>query len=305
MKNIILKALKTALIIRRTEELLATKFSENKNSSFLHLSIGQEGSATGVCMALDKQDIVFGNHRSHGHYIAKGGNLSKLIFEVFGDQRGCCKGYGGSMHMLDRSVGFVGTTPILGSVPSIVSGMSMALKKNSKRNIAVGFIGDGSAEEGTFYETVNLACVHKLPMLIVIEDNGYSVEIPRHLRKSNKYNLKNIIKGIGAIYYEQDGQDTIKVYNSVKKIKEQILKQKKPAVLRLKVLRKFAHSGPQSDIKGKYRIEKEAMHNKRDPIKILKSRLAKFTEKKIDLIESSILNDIEKKFHQTYKKIKL
>ncbi len=303
MKKLFINCFEKILTIRKIEEQLALKFKEKKNSSFLHLSIGQEGSATGVCLALDKKDIVFGNHRSHGHYIAKGGNISKLIFEVFGDKRGCCKGYGGSMHMLDRSVGFEGSTPILGSVPSIVAGMSMDLK--NKNAIAVGFIGDGSAEEGTFYETVNLATVHRLPMLIVVEDNGYSVEVSRNQRKSVKYDLSKIINGIGALYSETDGQDVIKVYDCVTLIKKQILKKKKPAVLRLKLLRKSAHSGPESDIKSKYRRESHILHNKNDPIKILKIKLSKYLSKrKIDMIEIDILKSVEKQFYKTYKKIR-
>lgn len=303
-KNLLI-AYKKILLIRKTEELLAQKYLENKNSSFLHLSIGQEASAVGVCHALNKKDIVFGNHRSHGHYLAKGGNLSKLIFEVFGDTRGCCKGFGGSMHMLDKSVGFVGTTPILGSVPSIVSGMSMALKKANKKNIAVGFVGDGSAEEGTFYETLNLSCVHNLPVLMIVEDNGYSVEIPRLLRKSNKYDLKKIVSGIGAFYSDIDGQDFEKVFNETKKLKLKILNSKKPAVLRLRLLRRYAHSGYNEDIKSNYRIEKYSDHKRRDPIFILKKKLIKLNFKNIEKTEKEILKKVAHVFDQAYKKLKL
>ena len=107
------ESIKMMVRIRTAEMFIRDAFWDEKIFSFLHLSIGQEACAVGVASALSKHDIMLGNHRSHGHYLAKGGDLPKMIYEVFGDRRGCCKGYGGSMHMLDRSVGFNGSTPIL------------------------------------------------------------------------------------------------------------------------------------------------------------------------------------------------
>jgi pyruvate dehydrogenase E1 component alpha subunit len=307
MKKMLVQGLKKIIFIRTFEELLAENFKKNNNSSFLHLSIGQEASAAGVCLALSKNDLVFGNHRSHGHYLAKGGDPNKMIFEIFGDVRGCCKGFGGSMHMLDRKIGFVGTTPILGSVPPIIAGISMSLKLKKKNNIAVGFLGDGSAEEGTFYETVNIACVHKLPLLIVIEDNGYSVEISRNYRKSKNYNYKNIIEGIGAYYSNIDGQDFDKIYQEVMQLKKKIIKFKNPAVLHLNVLRKFSHSGSDIDIEKKYRVENKKIHFLKDPIKILKKRLiniSKYSELELNRMEVKMKIEAEKVFNKAFNKIR-
>jgi TPP-dependent pyruvate/acetoin dehydrogenase alpha subunit len=307
MQNKYLDGFKTIIKIRTIENLLAESFKNKKKSSFLHLSIGQEASAAGVCLALNKNDLVFGNHRSHGHYLAKGGDFQKMIFEIFGDKRGCCKGLGGSMHMLDRKVGFVGTTPLLGSVPAIVSGMSMSLKLKGKKNIAIGFVGDGSAEEGGFYETINIACLHKLPLLIVIEDNNYSVEIPKLLRKSKNYSHKKIVEGIGAYYSRLDGQDFVKIFQEALVLKEKILKNKKPAVLHLDVLRRFAHSGPNEDIEKKYRTESCKIHFLKDPIEILMKRLMgkfKYSKKDLEILKNKIQLDIKKKYNQTFNKIK-
>lgn len=299
---------KKIITIRTIESLLADSFLKMKKTSFLHLSIGQEASAVGICLALNKKDLVFGNHRSHGHFIAKGGNITKMIFEIFGDARGCCKGFGGSMHMLDRKVGFIGTTPILGSVVPIVSGVSMSLKLQNKKNIAVGFIGDGSAEEGGFYETINIACLYKLPLLIIIEDNHYSVEIPRSLRKSKNYNHKKIVEGIGAFYSRLNGQDFVKIFKETKILKEKILKNKKPAVLHLDVLRRFAHSGSNQDIEKDYRVESKDIHFIKDPLEILAKKLMKefkYTRVDLEIIKKNVELNVSKIYNQCFNKIKL
>lgn len=307
MKNKYLQGLKKMVTIRTVENLLAENFKKKNKSFFLHLSIGQEASAAGVCLALTKNDLVFGNHRSHGHYLGKGGNLEKMIFEIFGDKRGCCKGVGGSMHMLDRNVGFEGTSPLLGSVPAITSGMSMSLKLRNKKNIAVGFIGDGSAEEGGFYETLNIACVYSLPLLIVIEDNHYSVEIPRSLRKLKSYNYKKIVEGIGTNYLRVDGQDFVKIFKGTLFLKKKILKNKKPAVLHLDVLRRFSHSGPNEDTEKNYRVESKNIHISKDPIKILMKKLIdKFKYSELDLknFKNKTELNVKKNFNQSFNKIK-
>jgi len=131
-KEILLKALEDMIKIRIIEENIAKEFKKNKVLSFLHLSIGQEACATGVAFGTKVQDNFFGNHRSHGHYLAKGGNISRMIYEVFGDNRGCCSGHGGSMHMLDKNVNFLGSVPILGSSLPIASGIAMSEKLKKK-----------------------------------------------------------------------------------------------------------------------------------------------------------------------------
>ena len=155
------KALEKIILIRDIENLILREFKKNKIFSFLHLSIGQEAVAVGVAMATSKQDFFFGNHRSHHHYLAKGGNVNKMIFEIFGDSRGCCGGIGGSMHLIDNRVNFKGSVPILGSSISLAAGLAMSKKLDKKKSIVIVFIGDGSAEEGSFYESINLAGLYK------------------------------------------------------------------------------------------------------------------------------------------------
>ena len=126
--DILLRAFKKMLTIRHAENMIAEDFRKNKIFSFLHLYTGQEAVATGACMALRIDDRVFGNHRSHGHYLAKGGNLYRMFCEIYGKADGCCNGMGGSMHVLDRSVGFMGSTPILGSAVPIAAGSAFQQK---------------------------------------------------------------------------------------------------------------------------------------------------------------------------------
>jgi TPP-dependent pyruvate/acetoin dehydrogenase alpha subunit len=242
-KDLALRGLSKLVEIREIEECIRQEFFDEKIFSFLHLMIGQEASPVGIALALDSKDIMMGNHRSHGHYLAKGGDLQKMVKEIFGDLDGCCKGYGGSMHMLDRSVGFEGSTPILGSVSCLANGKAFAQKLNSQKNITVAFVGDGAAEEGIFYESVNLAAVKQLPVVFVIEDNGYAVNTKHSDRKSPDYDYRRVFEGFGAYYERIDGQDLNSVFDAMTIARSFALKGK-PGVLHLDVVRMHGHSGP-------------------------------------------------------------
>tara|TARA_B100001093_G_C26840683_1_gene1020399 strand:+ start:182 stop:1135 length:954 start_codon:yes stop_codon:yes gene_type:complete len=311
-KNFLLEALKKILLIRVIEENFAKEYKKNKILSFLHLCIGQEASAVGVAMACNKKDTFFGNHRSHGHYLAKGGNIEKLIYECFGDQRGSVKGQGGSMHLFDKNVNFAGSVVILGSGPSIASGIAMAKKLEGNKNIVVVFVGDGSAEEGCFYETVNMAGLYKLPLLIVIEDNKYAVEATEAKRKVKNYNFKNLFSdGMRTEYIRTDGNDFTKVFEKTKILKNRILKNNKIGILHLDCIRHAKHSGAnvsKEDQKSKYRKKDEYDKIfKYDPILILKSKLIRknSSNKKLDLFEKKLRFQYKKIFYKTFNKIKL
>lgn len=236
-------AIKIMVKIRTSEMFIRDAFWDEKIFSFLHLSIGQEASAVGVAAALDKSDLMLGNHRSHGHYLAKGGDLTKMIYEVFGDSRGCCRGFGGSMHMLDRSVGFNGSTPILGSIPSLAVGQAFASQELNIDNVTTVFLGDGAAEEGAFLESINLAANKKCQIIFIIEDNKYSVNSSALDRKSVYYSHKSLFEGLGAVYFRVNGQHVKEVYESTVQAKE-TAKTGRPVVMHVDVIRRHAHSGP-------------------------------------------------------------
>jgi pyruvate dehydrogenase E1 component alpha subunit len=310
-KKTLLIAIEKIINIRNIEEKIAEKFNINKIFSFLHLSIGQEACAVGVALASKKNDLFLGNHRSHAHYLAKNGNLEKMMMEIFGDKRGCCKGYGGSMHMLDKSVNFMGSIPILGSSVSIASGMAMAEKLNKTKNIVVVFVGDGSAEEGSFYETINMAGLYHLPLLVVLEDNRYAVESSHDKRKVKNYNFAKIFKeGMQSEYRRVDGQNFVEVFKAAQLLRKSILLKRKVGIVHLDCIRFSKHSGPTvsiNDQKSTYRNKFEYMRIKsKDPIDILSDYIVKNNYLKInDLvkIKKKINLHMQTKFEDIFKKI--
>ena len=310
-KNILIKSLEKILEIRVAEEMIAKKFKENNIYAFLHLYVGQEASAVGISKALNSNDIVFGNHRSHGHYLSKGGNFDKMIFEIFGDLRGCCKGYGGSMHMLDRKVNFAGSGPILGSVAPITMGMALSLKLKNKKNIAVGFLGDGSAEEGSFYESVNLGGLYNVPALLIIEDNKFSVESNHEDRKVKGYNYSSLFKdGLKTIYKRVNGNNVSDVYNATKELKKNILKYKKIGLLHVDLNRLYKHSGANKDSAKSYYHKRNNLHYfdiDNDCLEVTKKILKKkgISNYHINRIENQTINLTKEKFNKVFKKIRI
>lgn len=308
--NIFKKAFLDILKIRVVETSISEEFIKNKILSFLHLSIGQEACAVGVAMGSKKEDNFFGNHRSHAHYLAKQGNLSKMIFEIFGDERGCCNGIGGSMHMLDKKVNFLGSIPILGSSAPIASGIAMADNLLRKNNITIVFVGDGSAEEGSFYETVNMAGLYRIPLLIVIEDNKYAVESSHKLRKVNGYNYKKIFAGLQSDYICANGQDFKEVYFNTLKLRKKILEQKKVGILHLKCSRFAKHSGPEistKDQKANYRGGEFKDITALDPLNIIKKDLIKmgFDKEILNKIEHESTLKFKNQFYRIFNKINI
>src|SRR5712692_5456640 len=160
--------------IRRAEETIAGLIERGEAACPCHLYIGQEAVAAGVCAALVEEDTVWGGHRSHGHYLAKGGSLEGLFAEILGKSTGCSGGRGGSMHLLTAEHGILGTVPIVGGTVPLAAGAAMAAKMRGEPHVAVTFFGDGTLEEGHVYETLNLAALYRLPLLFIVENNQYS-----------------------------------------------------------------------------------------------------------------------------------
>lgn len=175
--------LKNLVLIRRVEEKIRELFPERQMRCPIHLSIGAEASAVGVCRALGKEDLVFSNHRSHAHYLAKGGSVEAMFSELYGRQNGCSGGMGGSMHLLDTSCGFMGTSSIVGGIIPIAVGAAWQLARQKSSRVVAVFFGDGATEEGVFYESLNFAVLHNLRILFVCEDNGLATYTPLILRQ--------------------------------------------------------------------------------------------------------------------------
>ena len=182
--------------IRLTEETIAKRYSEQKMRCPTHLSIGQEGVASGVCANLTNEDIVLSTHRAHAHYIAKGGSLDSMIAEIYGKATGCSKGKGGSMHLIDKSCGFFGSTAIVGNTIPVATGVALSLQLRNTECLSCVFFGDGSVEEGAFYEAVNFAALKNLPILFVCENNLYSVYSSLNVRQPKGREIYKMVKSI-------------------------------------------------------------------------------------------------------------
>jgi pyruvate dehydrogenase E1 component alpha subunit len=239
----------------------------------VHLSIGQEAIAVGVSLNLELEDKVVSTHRSHAHYIAKGGDLFMMLSELIGSPLGCCKGRGGSMHIFDKAAGFMASVPIVGSSLPIATGLALAEKRLNSENIVVAFIGDASLETGAFYESLNLAALKKLPILVVLEDNGYSTYSNKEVRWPDNKNVKETIEGMGITYYNGSGDDVEDIYAQIGNITSDV-RNNKPSLVHLDTFRRYEHCGPSLDDSMGYRKSEEIeSYISRDPIKILGNKM--------------------------------
>lgn len=239
----LLQAYKRMFLLRTAEEELAALYVRDKIMSIVHFYVGQEAVAVGVCDALNKEDKVLSNHRSHGHYLAKGGDLKKMVSELLGRENGCAHGKGGSMHMIDKSINFVGSTPIMGSVVPLACGTAFEHKYRNKHDITVAFLGDGSFEEGVVYETLNLAALFKLPLLLVVENNSLAINTRIKDRRSDAYDTEKIVTGFGVAYVRADGNDYEDIFGKATKLVAEV-RSGRPAVLECMTYRHMAHSTP-------------------------------------------------------------
>ena len=271
-----LNLLRKMYLIRLTEESIAYRYSENKMRCPTHLCIGQEAIATGVSEALVKKDFVVSTHRSHGHYLAKGGSLKKMIAELYGKSTGCSKGYGGSMHLIDLTVNFMGSTAIVGNSLPVGLGLGFSSKLDKSKNVTCIYFGEGSIEEGVFHETINFAAQKKLPILFICENNFYSVYSPLKYRQPEKRNIAKMIGSMGIESYKEDGNDVEKVYNLSKYAINKIRKNGKPIFLEFSTYRWREHCGPNYDNDIGYRkLSEFKSWLKKDPIKLYENKLLK------------------------------
>jgi pyruvate dehydrogenase E1 component alpha subunit len=260
-------------LIRSIELLISEKYEEQIFRCPVHLSIGQEAIAVGVSMHLTVNDKVVSTHRSHAHYIAKGGDVFRMLSELIGSPLGCCKGRGGSMHIFDNSVGFMASVPIVGSSLPIAIGLALAEKNLNSKNLAVAFIGDAALETGAFYESLNLAALKELPLLIVLEDNGYSTFSNKSVRWPASKNVRETIQGMGVSYLHGNGDDVEEIYKNVSNIITRV-RSNNPILIHLETFRRYEHCGPNLDDKLGYRSKTEIeSYLERDPLKILGHKL--------------------------------
>ena len=278
------------LRIRLVEESIANKYSEQKMRCPTHLSIGQEAIAVGVCANLTSQDQVLSTHRAHAHYLAKGGCLNSMMAEIYGKASGCSKGMGGSMHLIDTSVGFMGSTAIVGNTIPVAVGLALEKKLTHKKSIACVFFGDGATEEGAFYESINFAIIHSLPILFICENNLYSVYSGLEVRQPVDRKIYKMVRAMGISAQHGNGNDVEEVARKVKQAKTMILKSGGPQFLEFDTYRWREHCGPNFDNNIGYREESEFLKwKKKDPLKNFYSENSQeYIDRKIDTISQEI-----------------
>lgn len=286
--------------IRMVEEEIALRYPEGKMRCPVHLSIGQEAVPAAVSEAIDKKDFALSTHRGHAHYLGKGGDLKAMLAEIYGKVTGCSRGKGGSMHLIDRSAGFMGTSAIVGnSIPLGVGfGLSAILKKTGQ--VSCVFLGDGATEEGAYYESVNFAVLKKLPVLFLVENNLYSVYSPLSVRQPENRKISDVAEALGLTVNVVDGNNVQECYKSIAAAADSIREGKGPVLIEFSTYRWREHCGPSFDNDLGYRtLDEYDLWKQNDPILNLENKLMNIDssfKQQIEEIKVSIENEIAEAF---------
>lgn len=258
---------RSMLRIRLFEETVADLVEAGEITTPCHLYIGQEAVATGVCSVLMTQDTVWGGHRSHGHYLAKGGDLAAMMAEIFGRSTGCSGGRGGSMHLFADEVGILGTVPLVAATIPLAVGAGLAAKLTGSGEVAVAFFGDGATEEGHFHESLNLAAVYALPVIFVCENNFYASHMSLGERRAAD-NIVSSAQAHGVAGEVLDGNDVLAVSAAARAAVERARGGGGPTLLECRTYRWRGHVGPSWDMDvGVKRSGELREWLERDPVK--------------------------------------
>ncbi len=278
----------------RSFELKTMQFcTEKLNRGSLHLYVGEEASAVGSCMALEKGDYITSTHRGHGHCIAMGGDVKRMLAEIAGRSTGYCKGKGGSMHIADLDLGIMGANGIVGAGIPIAVGAGIAMDNQNKKNIILCFFGDGASNTGAFHEAMNMASIWSLPIIFFCENNFYGISGCTR----DTLNIENISersKAYGIHGVTVDGNDIFEIYDETKKARDMAVSGKGPVLIEAKTYRWLGHW--QAD-PCRYRDDAEVEEwKKKCPIKRMRKHLIDegiLSEEKIDGLEEEINREIE------------
>ncbi len=270
-----LKIFETCSLIRLTELEISSRYNENKMRCPVHLSVGQEGVPAVLSIFLKKKDFAVSTHRSHAHFICKGGSIKKMIAEIYGKSSGCSGGKGGSMHLVDKKNGFMGSSSIVGNSIPIGVGLGMSLKLNKLKNISVIFLGDAAIETGVFFESVNFAIIKKLPVIFICENNLYSVYTHLNERQPINRKIYKMTSGLGIKSFHFDGSKPFLFASKLEKILKKVREKSEPCFVEFSTYRHLEHCGPFNDDNLKYRSKNELKKwLSKDPYANLKSDLS-------------------------------
>ena len=245
------------VLIRQLEEAIAEHYPAGEMRCPTHLSIGQEAVPAAVGAACDNADLAVSTHRCHAHYLGKGGDPRAMVAELYGKVTGCTRGRGGSMHLADESVGFIGSTAIVANSIPIGVGLALAKQLQKRPGVSVIFFGDGATEEGAFYEAANFAAVRRLPVLFVCENNFYSVYSSLKPRQPSDRKIAELARSIGLHAQVGDGNDAANCFKLISDAKKRAVAGEGPQFLELATYRWREHCGPHYDNTLGYRTEEE------------------------------------------------
>ena len=287
------------VVIRYCEESFIDPILNGDVHCPCHLYSGEEAIAVGFCASLTERDYVFGNHRSHGHYLAKGGGLKELVAEIYCRETGCSRGRGGSMHLIDVGKGMLGSAPIVAGTVSLALGAALASTIRKDDRVTVSFFGDGATGEGVVYESLNFAALKKLPMIFACENNLYATHMPiRECRVSG--DIAKIAEPFGIETHVVDGNDVLNVHEVSQKAVERCRQGEGPVFLEFLTYRFRGHVGPDDNVQGQHTdirppAEVEAWRH-RDPIPHLERTMLEsglFAEPDLQEIKKQIRKEVD------------
>ncbi|MCZ6680488.1 MAG: pyruvate dehydrogenase (acetyl-transferring) E1 component subunit alpha [Candidatus Poribacteria bacterium] len=293
-KELMLQMYRKMMEIRQFEEAASELYQRGELPGFLHLYIGEEATAVGVCSNLNDDDYITSTHRGHGHFIAKGGKRDRMMAELFAKTTGYCKGKGGSMHIADVSLGILGANGVVGAGIPMANGAALSAKMQGTKKVAVAFFGDGATNQGVFHESLNLAAVWELPEILVCENNQYGMGTPqREHQKVTDISIRAESYGMPGI--RVDGNNIFEVYDATYEAVERARNGGGPTLIDCNTYRFRGHhiGDPGTSYRDRTEVEE---WQKRDPIAYLKKVLVEeesVAETDLEAIDQELRDDLE------------
>jgi TPP-dependent pyruvate/acetoin dehydrogenase alpha subunit len=289
--------------IRAVEEEIAHRYSQGRMRCPVHLSIGQEAIPAVFADSIQTSDFTVSTHRGHAHYLAKGGNLNAMIAEIYGKATGCAKGKGGSMHLIDLNVNFMGTSAIVGNSIPVGVGLALSAQLKKTNQISCIFLGDGAIEEGVFYESVNFAAVRKLPVLFICENNLYSVYSPLCVRQPIGRSIAKMVEGMGIKVATGSGSELLSCHKVMREAVNAVRSGQGPYFLEFSTYRWREHCGHNFDNDIGYRTQDEFLAwQQLDPLTCLDKVLSESSQD-IQLALSEIKLVVKKELEATFEAV--
>jgi acetoin:2,6-dichlorophenolindophenol oxidoreductase subunit alpha len=284
--------LREMLLIRRFEEKVEERFRAGELPGFLHVAIGQEAVASGVCAALEPDDVIASTHRAHGHTIAKGTPINAVMAELYGKREGCSRGFGGSMHLYDVERGNLGANAVVGGGLPQIAGAALAFQLKGEPRVGVAFFGDGATNTGAFHESLNLAQLWRLPALFVLENNGWAESTPASQQLPlAPEELGRRAAAYGMRVIEVDGQDVEAVFTATREARERAVAGDGPTLLHVRTYRLTGHYVGDPQV---YREKDEVrrLFESQDPIEHLRARLG-VSDEDLEALDQEVTAEVE------------